>query len=81
MAQMKRQQQAFIDKSQTQELKMDTEEAEGGEEEGGTRGEVAPSVYPGHPTAVILSTSFWRFLRVSCAVCRVSCAVRARNPS
>lgn len=51
MAQMKRQQQAFIDKSQTQELKMDTEEAEGGEEEGGTTGEVAPSVYPGHPTA------------------------------
>ncbi len=69
MAQMKRQQQAFIDKSQTQELKMDTEEAEGGEEEGGTRGEVAPSIYPGHPTAVILSTTAFP----ACAVCR--CAV------
>jgi hypothetical protein len=68
MAQMKRQQQAFIDKSQTQELKMDTEEAEGGEEEGGTTGEVAPSVYPGHPTAVIQFASF----DVLC-VCRVRC--------
>jgi hypothetical protein len=53
MAQMKRQQQAFIDKSQTQESKMETDEAAEGEEEASAEGEAAPAIYARHPTAVL----------------------------